>query len=87
MCWEDAIELAKSKGVFDWAYGVLSQFPSVKKHIDSMVPGKTKAGGWSQMRYQRRRDKQVKEFAKDVANAAEKIFSAENIKRIFLGSK
>ena len=39
LCWEDAIELAKSKGVFDWAYGVLSQFPTVKKHIDSMLNG------------------------------------------------
>ena len=47
----------------------------------------SKVGGWSQMRYQRRRDKQVKEFAKDVANAAEKIFSAENIKRIFLAGR
>ncbi len=47
----------------------------------------SKVGGWSQMRYQRRRDKQVKEFARDVARAAEKVFFAEKVERIFLAGR
>ncbi len=47
----------------------------------------SKVGGWSQMRYQRRRDKQVKHFSKDVAENARKIFSEIGVKRILLAGR
>ncbi|RKZ28220.1 hypothetical protein DRQ36_10770, partial [bacterium] len=44
----------------------------------------SKVGGWSQMRYQRRRDKQVKKFAQEVAGAADNIFRQIGIGRILM---
>jgi len=46
-----------------------------------------KVGGWSQMRYQRRRDKQVKHFSKEIAFAVDKIFTDDKIKRILLAGR
>ena len=46
-----------------------------------------KVGGWSQMRYQRRRGKQVKHFSKEIASAVDKIFTDEKIKRILLAGR
>jgi hypothetical protein len=47
----------------------------------------SKAGGWSQMRYQRHRDKEVKDFAAEVAARAEEIFAAEGASRILLAGR
>lgn len=47
----------------------------------------TKAGGWSQMRYQRRRDKQILHFAKDIMAEAVNRFKAANIKRIIIAGR
>ena len=47
----------------------------------------SKAGGWSQMRYQRHRDKEVKDFAGEVAARAEEIFAAEGASRILLAGR
>jgi len=47
----------------------------------------SKVGGWSQMRYQRRREKQVKHFAKDVAQAAAEAFNEAKVKRILLAGR
>ncbi len=55
--------------------------------IDAKVHHLSKVGGWSQMRYQRRRDKQVKHFAKEIASQADKIFVKENIRRILLAGR
>ncbi|HUT97814.1 MAG TPA: Vms1/Ankzf1 family peptidyl-tRNA hydrolase [bacterium] len=45
---------------------------------------RSKVGGWSQMRYQRRREKQVKHLAKELADRAEEIFREEGINRVVL---
>lgn len=47
----------------------------------------SKVGGWSQMRYQRRRDKQIQHFAKDIAERAAGIFQEENVQRIILAGR
>ena len=47
----------------------------------------SKVGGWSQMRYQRRRQKQVKHFAKDVIERAVAIFHEARIKRIVIAGR
>ncbi len=47
----------------------------------------SKVGGWSQMRYQRRRDKEVKHFAGEVARRAEEVFSAEGVNRVLLAGR
>jgi len=47
----------------------------------------SKVGGWSQMRYQRRRLKQVKHFAKDVVEKATAIFSEAGVRRILIAGR
>ena len=47
----------------------------------------SKVGGWSQMRYQRRRLKQVQHFAKDIVERAEAIFSESGVKRILIAGR
>jgi len=47
----------------------------------------SKVGGWSQMRYQRRRDKQVLHFAKEVADSADRLFRKEGVKRILMAGR
>jgi len=47
----------------------------------------SKVGGWSQMRYQRRRLKQVKHFAKDVVEKATAIFSETGVRRILIAGR
>ncbi|MCD4732668.1 hypothetical protein K8R78_00335 [bacterium] len=56
---------------------------SLKKKIKNLV----KVGGWSQMRYQRRRDKQILHMAKDVAERARKLFGEAGVKRIVLAGR
>ncbi len=58
----------------------------LKKHVDSMVPGKTKAGGWSQMRYLRIREEAKKDHMKKVAEIADGIFLPEkDLKGVIIG--
>jgi peptide chain release factor subunit 1 len=47
----------------------------------------SKVGGWSQMRYQRRRDKEVKRFAGEVAARAEEVFAEGDVKRVLLAGR
>lgn len=47
----------------------------------------SKVGGWSQMRYQRRRAKQIKHFAKDVIERANKIFNEAGINRMVIAGR
>ncbi|UCG29547.1 MAG: hypothetical protein JSV53_08505 [candidate division WOR-3 bacterium] len=47
----------------------------------------SKVGGWSQMRYQRRRLKQVQHFARDVVDKAESIFGAAKVRRILIAGR
>ncbi|MBI2084895.1 MAG: peptide chain release factor aRF-1 [Candidatus Aenigmarchaeota archaeon] len=46
----------------------------VFKHIESLVPGKTAAGGWSQARYDRIRAGLLNDFLKEVSDAATQAF-------------
>ncbi len=56
---------------------------SLKKKIKNLV----KVGGWSQMRYQRRRDKQILLMAKDIASRATTVFKEAGVKRIVLAGR
>lgn len=47
----------------------------------------SKVGGWSQMRYQRRRLKQVQHFARDIVERAEVIFGENGVKRILIAGR
>lgn len=47
----------------------------------------SKVGGWSQMRYQRRRRREVKNFVKNIAVDAEKVFRETSVKRIILAGR
>ncbi|OKY78248.1 MAG: Peptide chain release factor eRF1 [Candidatus Methanohalarchaeum thermophilum] len=49
-----------------------------KRHLTSGVPGKTKAGGQSQARFERLRDQAAHEFYKRIAEAANSVFTAED---------
>ena len=58
----------------------------MEKEIDSMVPGKTKAGGWSQMRYLRIREEAKNDHLKKVGDLVTEIFSKEkDLKGIIIG--
>jgi len=58
----------------------------LEKHVDSLVPGKTTKGGWSQARYQRIRDEAIKEHLKKTGEIASKIFKTEReLKGIIIG--
>jgi peptide chain release factor subunit 1 len=47
----------------------------------------SKVGGWSQMRYQRRRAKQVQHFSKEIIERALEIFKTENVHRIIIAGR
>ncbi len=56
------------------------------KHLESIVPGKTKAGGWSQARYARIREALLNDFLKKVAEIANAQFRAiPDLKGIIIG--
>ncbi|PIW41370.1 MAG: peptide chain release factor 1, partial [Candidatus Aenigmarchaeota archaeon CG15_BIG_FIL_POST_REV_8_21_14_020_37_27] len=59
---------------------------SLEKHINSMVPGKTAAGGWSQMRYLRIREEAKNDHMKKVAEIADDMFLKEkDLKGVIIG--
>lgn len=62
-----------SLGDMDWAYS-----------LESEVPKKTMAGGWSQMRYQRHTEAVVQDHLSEIANHLIKIFDQEQIKYVYL---
>jgi peptide chain release factor subunit 1 len=47
----------------------------------------SKVGGWSQMRYQRRRAKEVQQFSEEVARRAEDAFAEGDVKRVLLAGR
>ena len=47
----------------------------------------SKVGGWSQMRYQRRRLKQIQHFAKEIVERAERIFDEAGVNRILIAGR
>lgn len=61
----------------------IEDIDSIRKKIHHL----SKVGGWSQMRYQRRRDKQIKHFSKDIIDKAIEIFKEAGIKRIVIAGR
>ena len=58
----------------------------LEKHLDSLVPGKTSKGGWSQKRYARIREEAKLEHLKKVGEIANRIFEQEkDLKGIIVG--
>ncbi len=58
----------------------------LKKHLYSLVPGKTKAGGFSQMRYLRIREEAKHDHLKKIGEVANCIFKEEkDLKGIIIG--
>jgi len=58
----------------------------LEKHMDSLVPGKTSKGGWSQQRYQRIREEAKNEHLKKTGEISTKIFKQEkDLKGILIG--
>ncbi|MFC2143921.1 peptide chain release factor aRF-1 [Candidatus Aenigmatarchaeota archaeon] len=56
------------------------------KHMDSIVPGKTKAGGWSQQRYARIREGLLNDFLKKIGEIATSNFkNMRDLKGIIIG--
>ena len=47
----------------------------------------SKVGGWSQMRYQRRRAKEVMHFSRDIIEKAAAVFDATGVKRIVVAGR
>jgi peptide chain release factor subunit 1 len=47
----------------------------------------SKVGGWSQMRYQRRRYKEVQRFAREIREKATEIFNEAGVKRILVAGR
>jgi peptide chain release factor subunit 1 len=58
----------------------------LEKHVDSLVPGKTTKGGWSQQRYARIREEAKLEHLKKTGEEASEIFSRyPDLKGIIIG--
>jgi len=58
----------------------------VQRHIDSLVPGKTTKGGWSQQRYARIREEAKHDYMKKLGEAASDIFKKEkDLKGVIIG--
>ena len=55
------------------------------KNLDSIVPGKTRAGGQSAARYGRIREGMLNDFLKEIWRSYKKIFSDEEIKGVIVG--
>ncbi len=58
-----------------------------ERDVNVKIHHLSKVGGWSQMRYQRRREKEVKHFAKDVADIADKLFREEKVNRVLMAGR
>lgn len=59
---------------------------NVVRHLSSNVPGKTKAGGQSQARFERLRNIAAHEFYKKIAKSANEVFkNTEDLRGVFVG--
>jgi len=58
----------------------------LEKHLDSLVPGKTSKGGWSQQRYQRIREEAKNEHLKKTGEVATQVFKEQkDLKGVLIG--
>ena len=74
---------ASGAKIFVAAGSVAEEEGSLRENIHHL----SKVGGWSQMRYQRRRDKEVKRFAGEVAKRAEDVFAESDVRRVLLAGR
>ncbi len=74
---------ASAAKVYIAAGQVAEEEDSLRENIHHL----SKVGGWSQMRYQRRRDKEVKRFAGEVAKRAEEVFAEGDVTRVLLAGR
>lgn len=74
---------ASGAKVYIAAGRVAEEEASLRENIHHL----SKVGGWSQMRYQRRRDKEVKRFAGEVAGRAEEVFAEGDARRVLLAGR
>lgn len=58
---------------------------NIVQNLDSIVPGKTRAGGQSAARYGRVREGMLNDFLKEIGESFKKIFSDEEIRGIIVG--
>jgi peptide chain release factor subunit 1 len=69
-------------------FAVTSAVPEARDRVRGDVKNRVKKGGWSQMRYARRREKQLHAYAKEVAEVLAQMERNEDFDRIvLLGSK
>ncbi|MCK5833141.1 hypothetical protein KAH81_05660 [bacterium] len=61
----------------------IKQEDSIKTKIHHL----SKVGGWSQMRYQRRRDNEIEEFVKEIVAMTESTFRSERIGRFIIAGR
>ena len=67
---------------------VASTVASREVRITGNIKNHVKVGGWSQQRYERRRDKQLKDYAKDIANELIELDREHTFRRVLMvGSK
>ena len=55
------------------------------KRLTKDIHRRTNKGGWSQMRYQRRRQNQVLQFCKEIVGELNQLLEQESVRRIILG--
>ena len=65
-------------------YFVTSLVADEEERVRGDVKNRVKKGGWSQKRYSRRRDKELHEYAKDVAGVVAELDKEETFDRLFL---
>ncbi|MDX1546430.1 MAG: Vms1/Ankzf1 family peptidyl-tRNA hydrolase [Rhodothermales bacterium] len=65
-------------------YLVTSAEPDDEARVKGDVKNDVKVGGWSQKRYERRRDKELKHYAKEIADVLAGLHRSEPFDRIFL---
>lgn len=56
-----------------------------KKHISSLVPGKSKPGGQSAARYDRVREGLLEDYLKNVGEATDKVLDADELEGVLVG--
>lgn len=68
-----------------WALAHLSSYPLPKgAQILGNIKNHVRKGGWSQQRYQRRRDKQLQQYAKQIADALLELDTTSVFRRILM---
>ncbi|HMB91649.1 MAG TPA: VLRF1 family aeRF1-type release factor [Rhodothermales bacterium] len=67
-----------------YVYFVTSAVPDDEERVKGDVKNHVKVGGWSQKRYQRRREKELHHYAKEIAEVLGELHKQSDFDRIFL---